>query len=151
VQHGVETAATFLSGNGPLVKVLREALIRDAAPRMGGRRPATRRAELLVQNVHEFIKEYGVNHLDRPPHENIIVFDEAQRAWNAAKLQKRHASLTASEAALVLEIMSRKAGWSTIVAIVGGGQEIHDGEAGLEAWGDALAAFPGGMGRQRFA
>jgi Schlafen group 3, DNA/RNA helicase domain len=140
VQHGVETAATFLSGNGPLVKVLREALIRDAAPRMGGRRPATRRAELLVQNVHEFIKEYGVNHLDRPPHENIIVFDEAQRAWNAAKLQKRHASLTASEAALVLEIMSRKAGWSTIVAIVGGGQEIHDGEAGLEAWGDALAA-----------
>ena len=37
--------------------------------------------KLLVQNVHEFIKEYGVNHPDWPPHEHVIVFDEAQRAW----------------------------------------------------------------------
>jgi Uncharacterized conserved protein (DUF2075) len=140
VHHGADATEAFLSGNGPLVKVLREALIRDAAPRMGGRRPAARKAELLVQNVHAFIEEYGVKYPERPPHEHVIVFDEAQRAWNATKLQKRHPGLAVSEAALVLDVMRRAPAWAVIVALIGGGQEIHDGEAGLEAWGEALAA-----------
>ncbi len=142
VNYGVDTTTAFMSGNGPLVRVLREALVRDAAPRLGGRRPATRKAELLVQSVHVFIEEYGVKRPSAAPHERVIVFDEAQRAWNAAKLQRRHVSLAASEAAVVLDIMRRPPEWAAIVAIIGGGQEIHEGEAGLEAWGQALEASP---------
>jgi hypothetical protein len=98
---------------------------------------------MLVQNVHAFTEEYGVNHPSRPPAENVIIFDEAQRAWHAAKLQRRHKSLALSEPALTLDVMARAAGeWCTIVALVGGGQEIHDGEAGLGEWGRALAASP---------
>ena len=60
----------------------------------------------------------------RAPAENVIVFDEAQRAWHAAKLQRRHRNLTLSEPALTLDVMARAAGnWCAIVALVGGGQE----------------------------
>src|SRR5262249_30853550 len=77
VSHEPSASAAFLSGNGPLVRVLREAIIRDAAPRLGGRQAATRQAELLVQNVHAFLEEYGVKRPELPPHEHVIVFDEA--------------------------------------------------------------------------
>jgi hypothetical protein len=86
------------------------------------------------------LEEYGVNKPRTVPPDHVIAFDEAQRAWHAGKLGKRHESLSVSEPALVLDIMSRPAEWSVVVALVGGGQEIHDGEAGLEEWGRAVAS-----------
>src|SRR5690606_37887677 len=128
----------YLSGNGPLVRVLREALARDSASRGGTKAKAKRRAQTMVQNVHEFINEYAIKRPDASPLEHVVVFDEAQRAWNAEKLTKRHPSLIRSEAALMLNIMERAPGWAVVVALVGGGQEIHTGEAGLEEWGRAI-------------
>jgi schlafen family protein len=131
--------SSFMSGNGPLVRVLRDALVRDQVILGEKRDHAKRKTELLVQNVHRFIEEYGVRKIDSVPPDYVIAFDEAQRAWHAAKLSKRHKGIGRSEPDLVLEIMSRPPEWSVVVALVGGGQEIHDGEAGLEEWGRAIS------------
>jgi hypothetical protein len=135
-----EATAAYLSGNGPLVRVLREALARDSASRGGTKARAKQRAQTLVQNVHEFINEYAIKSPNAAPLEHVVVFDEAQRAWSAEKLTKRHPSLSRSEAALMLSIMERAHDWAVVVALVGGGQEIHTGEAGLEEWGRAVTA-----------
>lgn len=140
----------FLSGNGPLVRVLREALARDSHRRADSKKSeATRKVKTFIQNVHEFVKEYYVIP-DKYPVENIIVFDEAQRAWNAKKLNAWNArnatheyKKDVSEAEMVIDIMDRQPEWAFIIALVGGGQEIHDGEAGLPEWGATLSQkFP---------
>lgn len=83
-------SAVFLSGNGPLVKIVREALARDRARRAGVRRDAARReVSTFIQNVHDFIREYGLEHPERPPHEHVVVFDEAQRAWSAERMEQK--------------------------------------------------------------
>lgn len=138
--------AAFLSGNLPLVTVLREALARDAAPEGGAARSIARRtARTRLQNVHRFL-EHHVVHADEIPDTNIIVFDEAQRAWDAAQAtkdtQRRVSRLTMSEPAHALEIMGRHPDWAVIVALIGGGQEINTGEAGLAEWGRVIAADP---------
>lgn len=138
-----ECLAAFMSGNGPLVKVLREALVRDRIAKGASRVESAREVELLVQNVHRFIETYGVRNPEAVPPEHVIAFDEAQRAWHSGKLGKRHKDVAKSEPELVLEIMRRPPGWSVVVALVGGGQEIHDGEAGLEEWGNALQSSRG--------
>src|SRR5262249_15883506 len=128
-------ACAFMSGNGPLVRVLRAALIRDEMSKGNPREEAKRHTELLVQSIHTFINEYCLRKQDAVPPEHVIAFDEAQRAWHAAKVTKHHKGrLNRSEPDLVLDIMARAKSWSVVVAIVGGGQEIHDGEAGLEEW-----------------
>ncbi len=76
-----------------------------------------------------------------PPHEHVVVFDEAQRAWDA-EFGRRKFGHAQSEAALFLDIMRRHPDWAVIIALVGTGQEINTGEAGLAAWGEALAARP---------
>jgi hypothetical protein len=68
------------------------------------------------------------------PHEQVIVFDEAQRAWDAA-FGARKFGHPQSEAAMFLDIMRRHEAWSAIIVLVGNGQEINTGEAGLSAWG----------------
>jgi len=138
--------AAFLSGNVPLVSVLREALARDAAPDGGRARQAARRqAQTALQNVHRFL-EHHVIHADHVPEARVIVFDEAQRAWDAAQAtrdtQRRASRLSTSEPAHALDIMGRHPGWSVIVALIGGGQEINTGEAGLAEWGRVIAADP---------
>ena len=130
----------YLSGNGPLVRVLREAIARDAAERGSTKRDAMHRARLLIQNVHEFVEEYGVTRTDLAPPEQIVVFDEAQRAWHEQKLETRHKGIGTSEPGLMLAAMSRLPNWCAIIALVGGGQEIHSGEAGLAEWGRAIGA-----------
>jgi hypothetical protein len=128
--------ASFLSGNGPLVKVLQEALKRDAKSRG---RSVVRSVQSRIREVHRFIRDsYGNDHV---PADRLIVFDEAQRAWTAAKNLKKFGR-DASEPEMALEIMGRHEGWAVIVALVGGGQEIHSGEAGLAAWGDAISGHP---------
>ncbi len=132
---GADSGAAFLTGNLPLVHVMREALARDAHEQGGSLRMARQKTEGAIQPLMGFLKD----NLERsdPPHEHVIVFDEAQRAWDAA-FGRRKFGRTASEAALFVDIMGRHRDWAVIVALVGSGQEINTGEAGLAAWGEAL-------------
>lgn len=140
--------AVYLSGNGPLVAVLREALTRDdvARRRQRGVRISKEQAgkpiKAFIQNVHHF-RDEGLHDRDRPPVDRIVIFDEAQRAWNREKtsqfMQRRKglAGFSSSEPEFLLDYMNRHHGWAVVVCLVGGGQEIHTGEAGIGAWIDA--------------
>lgn len=146
-------AGAFLSGNIPLVKVITEALARDHHARTGAALgESRRRIGTFIQGVHGFLKEYRAG--DKIPPENVVIFDEAQRAWDATKVRKQflqRATSTEREAlsglnsepAMMIGIMDRVPSWAVIIALVGGGQEIHDGEAGLAEWGRVLCEdFP---------
>jgi hypothetical protein len=125
--------ASFLSGNGPLVKVLQEALKRSVGKQKNG---VARSVQSRIRDMHRFIRDSYDD--PRAPADRLIVFDEAQRAWTAKKNLKK-ISRNASEPEMILEIMGRHEGWAVIIALVGGGQEIHGGEAGLAAWGEAIS------------
>ncbi len=132
--------AAYLSGNLPLVHVLRAALVREARQEQGrDRRAAAQEAEAAIQPLLGFLRDNRGR--PEPPHEHVIVFDEAQRAWDAP-FGRRKFGLDDSEAAVFLDIMARHADWAVIVALVGSGQEINTGEAGLASWGEALARRP---------
>ena len=141
-----ETRATFLTGNPTLVHVLREALARDAIARGADRRAARQKMESAIQALPRF-RDHYVAHADEKPAETIVVIDEAQRCWSAAhaiaKTRDKPVRLDRSEPAHLLEIMSRHQEFAAIVCLVGGGQEIHDGEGGLAEWGHALRTCPG--------
>jgi hypothetical protein len=127
----------FLSGNGPLVKVLSEALARDHCERTGQSiAESRRRVSTFIQNVHRFIEAHFTS--SAPPPDRVVVFDEAQRAWNREQSQRKF-KRDRSEPEIMLDIMDRHVGWAVIVALVGSGQEINTGEAGLAEWGRALA------------
>jgi schlafen family protein len=147
IQADGRPASVFMSGNGPLVDILREALAIDSAARNGKTLGNSRKeVKTFVQNIHHFVKDNLDRPVDQTPYENAIVFDEAQRAWNAEqnikKYKKRPSAWHIPEPEMVLRIMDRHKDWAAIVALVGGGQEIHDGEAGLSEWGRALANYP---------
>jgi hypothetical protein len=118
-------AGIFLSGNRPLVNVVSAAISRDQ-----------RTVSTFIQNVHIFVRE-GMEKRKKPPVERVIVFDEAQRAWNADQNENKNA-IEISEPETILQIMDRHQDWAVLIALVGGGQEIHTGEAGLEEWGTTL-------------
>ena len=145
--------AVFLSGNGPLVAVLREALARDdldrakltdPRARIGTSRTAVR---AFIQNVHHF--RDATLRDPAAPADHVVVFDEAQRAWDARQLasfMKRKKGLpgfTQTEPELLIGAMERHADWAVVVCLVGGGQEINTGEAGISAWLDGVRTlFP---------
>jgi hypothetical protein len=139
IVFGADSGAAFLTGNLPLVYVMREALARDARDQGRGMRMARQQTESAIQPLIGFLRD-NRERAD-PPHEHVIVFDEAQRAWDA-KFGARKFGHAQSEAAMFLDIMRRHADWAVIVALVGTGQEINTGEAGLEAWGEALTQRP---------
>lgn len=145
-QPELRHTASFLSGNGPLVKVIQEALIRDVMKRATNNKVRSTRRELeikvrtFVHNVHRFADEY-YREGALTPLQNVVIFDEAQRAWNAEE-NHRAKRPRVSEATMMLEVMDRHRDWAVIIALVGGGQEINRGEAGLSEWGRALARFP---------
>lgn len=141
-QPELKQDSLFLSGNGPLVRVIQEALVRDVVKREHGktRRQAEIEVQAFVHNVHRFVQEYYVERKQEPKH-NVVVFDEAQRAWDAEQ-NKRKGRANISEPEMMLDIMDRHSDWAIIIALIGGGQEIHRGEAGLTEWGRALARFP---------
>ena len=123
--------ATFLSGNGPLVQVLQKALQSTA----------------FVQDMHRFIREYGLEKPERVPYERLIVFDEAQRAWDekkvtdfyTKKLPNIDSSLLASEPEILTRVADRLEDGAVVLALVGQGQEIHTGEeSGMQQWADAV-------------
>lgn len=143
------THAVFLSGNGPLVAVLRAALIRDERERRrlrGEKRPKDREAnpvKSFIQNVHHF-RDAALVDQEAPPVDRVAIFDEAQRAWNLAKTRdfmkrrKGQPDFNFSEPAFLISYMDRHPDWAVIVCLVGGGQEIHTGEGGISEWLDAL-------------
>lgn len=154
MDKAAELYSVFLSGNGPLVNILREALARDKVRReieRGGKRELTKArkaVETLVQNVHHF-RDDCLADADRPPIEHVAMFDEAQRAWNheqTAKFmrQKRGRSeFDVSEPEFLISCMNRHSDWAVVVCLVGGGQEINTGEAGISEWIDAIMrSFP---------
>lgn len=153
MQADADEHAVFMSGNGPLVAVLREALAQDAseAAKLAGARlsmgECRRRASTFVQNIHHFRDEHLVS--DAPPIEHVVVFDEAQRAWTREQtssfMQKKHGQIgfDMSEPTFLLSVMDRHQDWCTVVCLIGGGQEINTGEAGLSEWYSALStSFP---------
>ena len=140
--------AVFLSGNGPLVQVLQEALARNRAIKNKTKKEtALKETRAFIQNIHHFRDEYLKN--SQAPTEKVVVFDEAQRAWNQHQTskfmsQKRGQSdFNQSEPEFLIEVMNRHQNWCVIVCLIGGGQEINTGEAGLIAWMQALqASYP---------
>ena len=141
--------AVFLSGNGPLVAVLREALAVDEVERgkvtgakSVGKKDAYRHASEFIQNIHHFRDEYA--HTTAAPDERVVVFDEAQRAWNKEQTsrfmrEKRgHSAFDMSEPQFLMSVMDRHQDWCVVVCLIGGGQEINTGEAGLEEWLTAI-------------
>lgn len=140
LQENGRIHCAYLSGNTPLVEVLREALARDRRTRSGEKIGECRRiVKTEIQHLMDYLREYISNHPTHVPPENVIVFDEAQRAWDA-NYGKQKFDRSASEPSLFIEIMSRRPDWAVIVALVGGGQEINIGEGGLREWGNALAS-----------
>lgn len=132
--------AAFLSGNGPLVSVLQKVLAKDLGRRTGiSASEAKRQASVLVTNVHRWLEEYVDRKPDAIPPEQIVVFDEAQRAWNREH-SKRKFGRDRSEPHMMLEALNRHPDGAVLVALVGGGQEINTGEAGLAEWGRTLAS-----------
>jgi hypothetical protein len=136
--------AVFLSGNGPLVDVLREALVQDAlvqAKLRGAkisRVEEIRRASSFIQNIHHFRDE--ALHSDDALAGKVVIFDEAQRAWNVDQTSKfmrdkrGQTSFSMSEPAYLLSVMDRHPDWCAVVCLIGGGQEINTGEAGIGEW-----------------
>lgn len=137
-------AAAFLTGNPALVHVLRGALVRDAASRGLSTRAAQQRVAAVVQPLHAF-RDHYVPSTQAPP-ERLVVLDEAQRCWTGtfarSKTRNRAVPLSDSEPGHLLDVLARHAGWCVLVCLLGGGQEIHAGEGGLAAWGEALATRP---------
>ncbi len=135
--------AVFLSGNGPLVQVLQEALARDDAKRNSiSKNKAKTKTKAFIQIVHRF-RDAAVSS-NEPPLEKVAIFDEAQRAWDMEQLTKFMAQkkgvpdFNKSEPESLIEFMNRHEDWATIVCLVGGGQEINTGEGGIVDWFDAL-------------
>lgn len=145
--------AVFLSGNFPLVNVLQEALARDKVEqeKQHGRRisksAALRSTSAFIQIIHKYRDSFVGNH-NIPP-ERVAIFDEAQRAWTHEMIEKFMATKKGispfpySEPEFLISTMDRHHDWAVVICLVGGGQEINTGEAGLPEWFDALRrAFP---------
>lgn len=146
--------SVFLSGNGPLVAILREALTRDKVRHAKERRikitkgEAMSEVKMFIQNVHHFRDECLID-LESPPIEHVVLFDEAQRAWtieqttNFMKQKKRVMNFNKSEPEFLISCLDRHSDWAVIVCLVGGGQEINTGEAGISEWIESLnRSFP---------
>jgi hypothetical protein len=149
-----ELYSVFLSGNGPLVAILREALARDRVRQARERGEKVKKGvamsevKLFVQNVHHFRDECLIDDT-RPPIEHVALFDEAQRAWNREQTskfmmqKKKRPNFAQSEPEFLISCLDRHRDWAVVVCLVGGGQEINTGEAGISEWIDSLArSFP---------
>ncbi len=146
--------SVFLSGNGPLVAVLREALTRDKVRREKSKGDKVKKGEVMsevkmfIQNVHNF-RDEGLIDLQKPPIEHVALFDEAQRAWdvhqttNFMHRKRGYANFQISEPEFLISCLNRHSDWAVVVCLVGGGQEINTGEAGISEWIDSLdRSFP---------
>ena len=172
-----ENGAVYLSGNGPLVAVLVEALARDNQKKCNARgekkskSASEREVREFIQIIHRYrdnmlakIKnpvENGIVEIDPKlaikqeqtgygEVEHVAIFDEAQRSWtheHIAKYLKRGGTygnkikvpnFPMSEAEFLIWSLDQREDWAVIICLVGGGQEIHDGEAGIGEWIKAI-------------
>jgi hypothetical protein len=136
-QRFKDLKGVYLSGNLPLIKVLIGALKKSYAERNNcTQKEAEVALSSQIQSVNHFLEEY-INRSKNPPYEHIVVFDEAQRAWDAEQ-GKRKFDHQSSEPEMFLQLMERHKDWAVIICLVGNGQEINTGERGLLDWGSAL-------------
>lgn len=143
-----ELHSVYLSGNGPLVSILREALARDKVSRMKSlgeklrKGEAKKSVEAFIQNVHHFRDAYLAD--PKPPVDHVVIFDEAQRAWTKEQTtqfmarKKGRPNFNRSEPEFLISCLDRHTDWAVVVCLVGGGQEINTGEAGIGEWLKAM-------------
>lgn len=149
-----ELYSVFLSGNGPLVKILQEALARDRVLRANEKGEKLKKGEArsevkaFIQNVHHF-RDESLQDMGKPPIEHVALFDEAQRAWTLEQTssfmrqKKGRPNFAMSEPEFLISCLDRHPDWAVVVCLVGGGQEINTGEAGITEWIEALErSFP---------
>jgi hypothetical protein len=116
--------STFLSGNGPLVEVLQDAL----------------QSKVFVRDLHKYVKQYGLT--KKVPSEHVVVFDEAQRMWDSEMVRLKH-GVEKSEPDLLISIAERLERWAVLVGLIGEGQEINAGEeGGIGLWDSAIKTSP---------
>lgn len=132
--RGAGSLSVYLSGNGPLVEVLREALKRSVKAQKKLNRETQTAINALIQSSYAFKKD-NASH-SRPTAENILIFDEAQRVWNEQKMARKHddPAMAVSEPYLLFSIMDRHQDWAVMICLVGLGQDIYDGEVGINEW-----------------
>lgn len=149
-RHNIDEGehAVFLSGNGPLVEVLQEALARNEVAEKKGtaqhitKNQALTKTKAFIQNIHHFRDDALQN--DKPPIERVAVFDEAQRAWTLEQTssfmsrKKGIQGFDMSEPEFLISVLDRHSDWAIIICLIGGGQEINTGEAGLPEWFSAI-------------
>lgn len=145
--------SVYLSGNGPLVAILREALTRDMVTREKLKGKKIKKGTVMsevksfIQNVHHYRDEYLRD--EKPPIDHVAIFDEAQRAWNFEQTvnfmtrKKNQPNFHMSEPEFLISCLDRHKDWAVIVCLVGGGQEINTGEGGIVEWINAInRSFP---------
>lgn len=150
-EHG--NTSVYLSGNAPLVTILQEALARDKQARERNKgtkitkKEAKQAVKAFIQIIHHYRDEYLRN--TEAPYDHVAIFDEAQRAWNKEqtvkfmKQKKGVSDFDYSEPEFLISCLDRHKDWATIICLVGGGQEINTGEAGISEWLDAIEnTFP---------
>ncbi len=168
-----DEGAVYLSGNGPLVAVLIEALARDNVKKCKGKNKTDSEREVgkFIQMIHRY-RDNMLEKIKNPVEnsmleidpmkavemansgygevEHVAIFDEAQRSWTHKRLadylsrggtygnKTKVPNFPLSEAAFLIWSLNLREDWATIVCLVGGGQEINTGEAGISEWLKAL-------------
>ncbi len=143
--------SVYLSGNGPLVAVLQEALARDQVSKgnQHGKKvtkvQAKESVKAFLQNIHHYRDAYLVD--KKPPYDHVAIFDEAQRAWTKEQTvdfmrrKKGISDFDHSEPEFLISCLDRHKDWAVVVCLVGGGQEINTGEAGISEWLSAVKNY----------
>jgi len=140
--------SVYLSGNAPLVAILQEALARDKVRKEleAGRKITKKEAKQAVKSFIQIIHHYRDAYLVNPeaPFDHVAIFDEAQRAWNKEQTikfmrqKKNQHDFDFSEPEFLISCLNRHSDWAVIICLVGGGQEINTGEAGISEWLNAI-------------
>ena len=132
---GKENLSVYISGNGPLVEVLRSALKQSVKDQKVDKKETDIAINALIQGSYAFKRDCVKN--PKAPPERIMIFDEAQRVWNKEKMTEKHEKdplMSVSEPHLLVSIMDRHPDWAVIICLVGLGQDIYDGEVGITEW-----------------
>lgn len=153
LDHDKGDSCVYLSGNAPLVSILQEALTRDKVKReklLGNKLTKSSVKEgvkSFIQIIHHYRDAYLAD--PKPPYDHVAIFDEAQRAWNHdqtvdfMKRKKGQPNFNYSEPEYLISCLDRHKDWAVVVCLVGGGQEINTGEAGISEWLNGVySSFP---------
>lgn len=130
-----DNLSVYLSGNGPLVEVLREALKKSVKDKKQNKKETEAAINALIQSSFAFKRDNA--RLNTPTPEHIMIFDEAQRVWDVQKMTRKHEKdpdMSVSEPHLLFRIMDRHDDWAVMICLVGLGQDIYDGEVGINEW-----------------